>query len=713
MSSGVSAGRRSWRAIVGTRRLSGRQGGLLLAALLLSLIAGYFGYQRYLAATKTTPTVATTQVQVGSLVTTVSSTGNVVTHLAKLSFPGSGKLTELKVSLGDTVKEGQALAKLDPLSLQVKLDNAQSALNSANVKLQALKDGSTAEQIAAAQAAYGSAVAKYNEVAAGSTASDMAAAQAAVDQANAALPTAQAKLDATLAGATATDMAAAVAGVDQAKAGLNSAQVKLDQLKKNTYTAADWASAQATADSNTSALKNAQVKLDEVKKGSTTAELAAQQAAVDQAKQALTSAEDKYQTASGVDRSGNSTLADSGSSSVSAALQSYNAAKASHDAAVQKLSQMQSGPLASELQAAQTSVDQAQAALKSSQAKLDLMKQGPQPTDLAAAQASVDQAQPSLKSAQVKLEQLQQGPTNADLTSAQGSVDQAKATLASSQAKLNQLQQGPTQADLTSAQSSVASAKSDLATKAGPPKDSDIALSQEDVRQAEADLKQAQYDLDNATLLAPFDGSVASVGPNVGEWASGSNSTTATAIVALVDQSSVRIDATIGETDVAKIQVGQQATITFDALPGTTMSGKVIAVSPAGSSTQGVVSYQTSVSIDNPSKVLPSGMSANLSIVTEQKDNVLQVPNKAIRTQGTTKTVEVMANGKSESKSVQTGSSNDQMTEIVSGLQAGDQVVIQGTTTKAPSGNTGIGGAGLGGGVGGPPNGGVGGPPNR
>jgi RND family efflux transporter MFP subunit len=702
MSSAVSAGKRSWRSIPGVGRLSGKRGIALLVALVLSLFAGYLAYQRFAAATKTTTAATyTAQAQVGSLVTTVSSTGNVVAHLAKLSFPASGKLTSMNVSIGDTVKAGQVLAKLDPSQLEIKVSTAQSTLSSAKIKLQQLMDGATPEQITAAQAAYDAAMAKYNDVAAGSTTADMAAAEAAVNQANSTLATAQAKLDATMAGATATDMAAAEASVDQAKATLSSAQVKLEQLQKNSYTSAEWATAQADLDSKTSALKSAQVKLDEVKKGSTVAELAAQQAAVDQAKQALVSAEDKYQTAAGVDGNGNSTLADSGFSSVSAALQNYNAAKASYDAAVQKLAQLQSGPLSSDLQAAQTSYDQAQASLRSSQAKLDLMKQGPLPTDLASAQAAFDQAQAGLKSARVKLDQMRQGPTTADATSAQGSVDQAKATLASAQAKLDQLRQGPTAGDLKSAQSSVAGAKSDLASKTKP-SDSDIALAQEEVKQAEASLKQAQYDVDNATLLAPFDATVAAVGPNVGEWASGSNSSTTTAIVTLVDSSAARIDATVGETDVAKIQVGQPATITFDALTGVTMTGKVIAVSPAGSSSQGVVSYQASISIDNPNRTLPSGLSAGLSIVTEQKDNVLLVPSKAIRTQGTTKTVEVSAKGKTETRTVQIGSSNDQMTEIVSGLQQGEQVVIQGTAPKTTTS--------AGGGMGMP---GIGGPPPR
>ncbi|MHB0871579.1 MAG: hypothetical protein ACYC5J_19270, partial [Chloroflexota bacterium] len=70
MSTGVSAGRRSWRSLGTIGKLSGKQVGLLLAALLISLAAGYLGYQRFAGATKTAPTVTTAQARVGSLTTT-------------------------------------------------------------------------------------------------------------------------------------------------------------------------------------------------------------------------------------------------------------------------------------------------------------------------------------------------------------------------------------------------------------------------------------------------------------------------------------------------------------------------------------------------------------------------------------------------------------------------------------------------------------------
>ncbi len=672
-----------------TGKLPGRRFNLLLAAALLSLLAGYLGYERFAAATQTTAAVQAAPARVGSLVTSVSATGSVVdTRQAKLSFPISGRLAELNVNVGDTVKAGQQLARLDPAPLQIKVAAAQSVLNSAQIKLQQLKDGASSEDIAAAKAVYNAAVAKLNDVAGGATAADRQAAQSAVDQAQATLTAAQAKLDQVKAGATDADRAAAQSSVDQAKASLNAAQVKLDQLKKYTYTSADWAAAQSAVDSDKAALAAAQAKLDQLQHP-TTADVAAAQSAVDQAKASLTAAEDRVQMAQ------NGNLKDSGATSNSAAQQQYDAAKGSYDAAVQKLQQLQS-PLPADLQAAQSAVAQAQASLNSAQAKVDMMKQGPQPQDLAAAQASVDGAQATLNSAQAKLDQLNAGPADADVTSAQSTADQARASLASAQAKLNQVNAGPTASDLESARSGVASAQATVAAKTNPPKDTDVALAQEQVNQAQTSLDQAELDLANATLTAPFDGVVAALVPNVGEQVGGS-----AAAVTLVNPKSVRIDATVDESDVAKLAVGQQSTVTFDALPDYRLDGKVIAIAPAGTSQQGVVSYLVSVGITNPDRTLPAGMSASLSIVTSRKDNVLLVPNRAIRSQGNSKTVQVVSQGKPEVRSVQTGASNDQMTEIASGLQQGDQVVIPSTSTAQPrTPNLQMGGA-IGGGGGG------------
>ena len=674
--------------------LPNRRLGVLGAVLFLSVVAGFVGYQRYLATTHTPTVVQTATARTGSLISTVTATGNVVaTKQSTLGFSASstasGKITEIDVKVGDTVKAGQTLAKLDTQGLQAQLDQANSNLQTAQINLQKVKDGATPQARAAAQAAYDSALANYQQVSAGVTGASLAADQAAVASAQANLKSAQAKLDAAQHPYTDADVAAAKTSLEQAQAGLTSAQAKL-QATQNPYTQADWTAAQTAVDSAAASLRSAQANLEQTKAGSLPADIAAQQAAVDSAQANLLAAQDRLQNWQNGDTSS------SNGTSNSQVLQALQAAQDSYNAAVSKLQSMQV-PTAAALASAQTAVDTAQANYNSAAAKLAQMKAGPLPTDLTQAQAALDQAKASLASAQANYAKVQAGALPTDITQAQDAVTQAQASLASAQAKLDEDNAGPKAADVASAKSALAQAQANLTTTAGPPLASDVALAQQSVNQAQANYDQAKLNLSNATLTAPFDGMIAAVNANVGEQVGSA------AIFTLVDPTQVRIDGTVDETDLPKLAVGQAATVTFDALPGTTLNGKVIAISPSGTATQGVVSYLVSVSVDSTGKTLPAGMSATISITTDRKDNVLLLPLRAVQTRGQTHTVQLLPadkNAKPEVKQVEIGSQNDTDVEITSGLKPGDQVIIPTTSTAQPRVNVGGGGFGGPGGFG-------------
>jgi len=156
----------------------------------------------------------------------------------------------------------------------------------------------------------------------------------------------------------------------------------------------------------------------------------------------------------------------------------------------------------------------------------------------------------------------------------------------------------------------------------------------------------------------------------------------------------------MAEVDLPNLKVGQPVQITLDALPSVTLNGTVTQVAPAGTITQGVVNYPVTISIDNPPDTVKSGMTASLSVITHQKDNVLMVPNRAIRTLGRQKIATVLFEGQQLQVPVSTGMNNDTMTEVTSGLKEGDVVLISGTTTSQPRGGAG-GPAIIGGGAGG------------
>jgi RND family efflux transporter MFP subunit len=231
--------------------------------------------------------------------------------------------------------------------------------------------------------------------------------------------------------------------------------------------------------------------------------------------------------------------------------------------------------------------------------------------------------------------------------------------------------------------------------------DTQLRTAQATVDSAQVAVDQAQRNLDNARIVAPFDGSISALNFSAGDLTNSPSASLGTAAksgtaVSILDLSSLQIKVTIAEVDIAKIQVGQSAQITMDALPGNTYAAKIIQIGPVGAVTQGVVNYPVTAVITNNDGQVKPGMTANLAITVERRDNVLLVPNRTIRTQGTQKTVTVLYKGQSITVPVTVGLTNDQSAEVTSGLQEGDQVVIQTTQTRTGGGGLGPGPGGFG-----------------
>ncbi len=637
----------------------------------------------------------TAPVQRTELADTIAATGPVAAARAvPLNFKNSGRVAEINVKVGDTAEAGQILARLDPTDFQAQLRQAQANLAAVEAKLEGMLAGPREEQTAQLQANLDTANQRLAAMQRGPR-------KETVAQAEASLKSTQAKLDQIKAGSSNADVAAAQTAVDQAAANGASAQAKLDQVKAGP-TQADLAAAQGAADSAEAALKSAQAKLDQLKAGPTSSDIATAQAAVTQAKQALITAEDKYETAKGVDSNGNSTLAASGFSSVSAAQQNYNAAKASYDAAVQKLDQLQAGALPADAQAAQSAVDSAQANYAAAVAKLNDLKKGPQPADVTPAQSALDSAKAGLASAEARLAQIKAGPTQQELDQAQAAVDTA-------QAQLTLAQNPHTAEDIEQARSSVWAAEQALKLGQQPYSKQDIDSARAQVAAQQALVDLAQANLDAATLTAPSAGVVTALNGAVGQWlaggstsgaaasaASGANTSStnsATTFISLTDLSNLQIQAQVNEADVGRLQPGQPVTFTVDAFPGQSFKGTVAAVQPLGSATQNVVSYPVLISIEPTEARLLPGMTANVTITVDKRPEVLVVPAAAISfaqaqaasgsqsgpaatTNGGRSVLLVDGEGRATVRPIQTGSSNGQYTEVVSGLEAGQLVAV-------------------------------------
>lgn len=204
---------------------------------------------------------------------------------------------------------------------------------------------------------------------------------------------------------------------------------------------------------------------------------------------------------------------------------------------------------------------------------------------------------------------------------------------------------------------------------------------EDDLTDAEETLEDAQEALDTFNALvvdgivkANFTGTIISVG-----YAAGDEISSATAIVTYGNAEEVTISVSVDQEDVAAIAVGDSVNIEFTAYTGTTYEGTVseIATSPT-SEKSSTVSYAVTVKVNGDVSALYSGMTANVTFITKEMDNVLYVSNKAIITEDTTTYVKVKDSaGNIEKREVTTGFSDGSNVEIVSGLSEGETALIE------------------------------------
>ncbi len=217
----------------------------------------------------------------------------------------------------------------------------------------------------------------------------------------------------------------------------------------------------------------------------------------------------------------------------------------------------------------------------------------------------------------------------------------------------------------------------------------------------------SSYQASSATITAPSSGTITDMviapGMQISSSATTTTSTAQTTIASIANSGTPIISVSLSEVDAAKVKEGQKATISFDALPNQTFTGKVTGINTTGSITSGVTTYPATIVLDVPNdKILPN-MSTTANIITGVDNNVLLVPSAAVQTVGSTSTVNVVKNGTVTPTQIQIGASNDTQTEITSGLSEGDTVAIGYTTTSKSSNNTtspfsrGIFGGGVGG----------------
>ena len=199
----------------------------------------------------------------------------------------------------------------------------------------------------------------------------------------------------------------------------------------------------------------------------------------------------------------------------------------------------------------------------------------------------------------------------------------------------------------------------------------DITAQQAQVDQAQASVDAANAQLQNARIVAPIGGTVTQFDAKIGQLAS-----PGTSLISIMSDTGYEVDAGVSETDVGKVVVGDTVSMTLDAFPGETFTGSVFYIAPAETNTQGVISYQTKISFTKPDPRLKSGLTANIDIQTQKKDNVLFLPEYAILQNDSGTFVETVE-GKTTKQNPVTLGIQDQKgnVEVVNGVTEGEQVL--------------------------------------
>lgn len=283
-----------------------------------------------------------------------------------------------------------------------------------------------------------------------------------------------------------------------------------------------------------------------------------------------------------------------------------------------------------ELQA-RTNLENANAALDLAEAELNELQSGPRPADIQAADAAIAAA-------------------NAQVAGAEGGVVVAEANVARAEAAYARLSEGPTETE--------------------------IAILEAQVAAAETNRDLAQLALEQAMIIAPMDGEIANIRINQGEQAA-----PGTPAIILVNKEAFHIEVSVDEIDIDQVALDQLVEITLDAIPDQIVNGRIVDIAPTAVATgAGVVTYLVTINIE-PGQTIPlrPGMTANAAIVVEEIEDVLIIPNWSVRLDresGLAFVNKLTADGQIVEVPVETGLRNEQFSELLSGLEPGDTIVV-------------------------------------
>jgi HlyD family secretion protein len=501
---------------------------------------------------------------------TVSASGQVQANAElKLSFGTAGTVTEVLAKPGDPVKSGQVLARINDQDLQNALKTSLASLNAAKADLEKTKAGSSEEDIKKAEEQVKQARLKAEQTRNGNALPDE------VQSARSKLEASKAKLEQLKQGGSQADKAKAQSALSSAEADLASSQAKLNKLQAGPDLA-EISDAQSKLD-------KAQADLEQTKSNLYNRVIQAQ-VARDQALTSLNKAQDAYSSIYRENHNADGSLKgdrrDENIQKETNAYRDLQDAQGNYNKADIALNDARVNY--------DTGLKKAQIEVDNAKTQLEKTKAGPAQSDIAAAEAAVASSKANLDNARANLAKLT--PTEADLVSAQAEVDAAQSSLA-------KLTTGGTASEIATQESNVRVQELTLQELLKGPAPSDIAT-----KQAQVDLKQADYDkaqtnLETANLKAPFDGILTSLSLVPGQTVAAG-----TEVGQLIDDSQLHVDVNVEESNIGKIKLNQPVSLSFEALPNQSFSGKITFISPKAQVNSNVVSYLVTVTLDGTGK---------------------------------------------------------------------------------------------------------------
>ncbi len=329
-------------------------------------------------------------------------------------------------------------------------------------------------------------------------------------------------------------------------------------------------------------------------------------------------------------------------------------------------------------------LENARLALQKAQANLDKLRADQQSAlatarqNLASAEVAYANARRDLEAARTNLEATQKlfdlgGASAQSLQSARDAYAKAQASLEIAQVNLNTARQALALRNNANAQ--------DL-------KNAQIAL-----EQARLEVKNAEENLANTKIYAPFDGVVSEVNAQVGSIGVGATVNNSTALLTLIDDSSVNLPVQIDESEIAKVRVGQKVEVTLDAFSNETFQGVVTAISPSARIQQNIAVFYVTVNIPNPERKLRPGMTAEGEIIAEEIPNALTIPKRAVQTVRNRAYVDVLQpDGGKETVRVVLGPDDGVNQVVLEGLEPRQTVVLPSRVQPTSNNSSGQGG---------------------